>query len=47
MGESIVLRTVDIEKSFGGTYALKKVSFELKKGEILGLIGETGLGSLR
>lgn len=44
MGESIVLRTVDIEKSFGGTYALKKVNFELKKGEILGLIGENGAG---
>lgn len=44
MVESVVLKTVDIEKSFGGTYALRKVNFELRKGEILGLIGENGAG---
>lgn len=44
MDDNIVLKTIDIEKSFGGTRALKKVNFELRRGEILGLIGENGAG---
>ena len=34
----------DISKRFGGTVALNQVSLTLKKGEILGLIGENGAG---
>jgi len=33
-----------INKSFPGVKALKNVDFELKKGEIMGLIGENGAG---
>lgn len=39
-----VLEAKNIWKSFGGTKALKGVDFELKKGEIHGLIGENGAG---
>lgn len=42
--ENTVLETIDVSKSFGGTKALRGVNFELKKGEILGLIGENGAG---
>ena len=34
----------NIEKQFGGVYALKDVSLELRKGSILALLGENGAG---
>ncbi len=34
----------DIHKSFGGTYALKGVSMNVKRGEIVALLGENGAG---
>ena len=40
----IVVELQDISKRFGGTAALQQVSLTLKKGEILGLIGENGAG---
>ncbi len=43
MGES-VLKVEHIAKSFFGISALKDVNFELKKGELLSLIGENGAG---
>ena len=39
-----VLSVHDIAKSFGGIRAVRGVSFEVKKGEILGLIGPNGSG---
>ena len=38
------LEMTDIDKSFGGVHALKSVNLTLKKGEVLGLIGENGAG---
>ena len=40
----IVLECKNISKSFGHVQALKNVSFELRKGEILGLLGDNGAG---
>lgn len=33
-----------IQKRFGGIHALDNAKLELKKGEVLGLIGENGAG---
>jgi ABC-type sugar transport system ATPase subunit len=41
---SSLLRVKGVSKSFGGTPALKDISFEAGPGEILGLIGENGAG---
>ncbi len=39
-----VLEVRDISKSFGGVRALEDVSFHLRAGEVLGLIGDNGAG---
>ena len=39
-----VLAVVDVDKSFPGINALKKVSFDCRGGEIHGLVGENGAG---
>ena len=44
MDQNVVLRAENIEKHFTGTYALKGVTVELKKGEIHALVGENGAG---
>ncbi len=44
MAAEIVLSIRDISKTFPGIKALDKVSFELHKGKILGLVGENGAG---
>lgn len=40
----VVLKVDNISKSFGGIHAVRDVSFEVKKGEMLGLIGPNGSG---
>ena len=40
----ILLKAHEISKSFGGIQALDNVSFEVRKGEVLSLIGENGAG---
>ncbi len=39
-----MLKVVNLSKRFGGIHAVEKVSFELYKGEILGLVGDNGAG---
>ena len=43
MGE-IILQVQGIEKAYGKRSILQNVSFELKEGEILGVVGENGTG---
>ena len=44
MSEEYVLQLEHIRKEYPGVVALKDVTLELKKGEILALIGENGAG---
>jgi len=44
MSEEIILRVSGASKSFGGIKAVNNVSFELAKGEIVGVIGPNGSG---
>ena len=46
MKESIV-QLKDVRKTFPGVVALSKMQLDVRKGEILGLIGENGEESLR
>ena len=39
-----LLELQGVTKDFGGTVVLSDVSFSLKKGEVLGLVGENGAG---
>jgi len=39
-----ILEIKKLFKSFGGLEALKNITFDIKKGEILGLIGPNGAG---
>lgn len=41
---AVFLRMNDIHKTFGGIKALKGVTFDLRMGEALGLVGENGAG---
>ncbi|TDA67525.1 MAG: ABC transporter ATP-binding protein [Clostridia bacterium] len=44
MDSGPILRAVDLCKDFGGIRAVDRVSFELQKGETLGIIGPNGSG---
>ncbi|DAC64110.1 MAG TPA: ATP-binding cassette domain-containing protein [Candidatus Thalassarchaeaceae archaeon] len=39
-----VLKVENLRKEFGGLVAVKDVSFEIKEGEFVGLIGPNGCG---
>jgi branched-chain amino acid transport system ATP-binding protein len=44
MGEEVFIQIIRVTKSFGGITAIREISFDLRRGEILGLIGPNGSG---
>ena len=40
----VILKSNEIVKHFGQTHALNGISIEVRRGEIIGLIGENGSG---
>jgi branched-chain amino acid transport system ATP-binding protein len=44
VADNTILKIDNVTKRFGGLYALRKVSFEVEKGQIIGLIGPNGSG---
>src|SRR5450755_2517343 len=44
MADDDVLRAEHVAKRFGATTALRDVSLHLRKGEVLGLLGDNGAG---
>ena len=44
MADDVILRAVDVTKSYGGVRALKQVSFEAFRGKVNVLVGENGAG---
>lgn len=44
MNEKLLLRATDLSAGYGGEDVIKKLSFELERGEILCVVGESGCG---
>lgn len=44
MTTDVMIQASDLSKRFGGVRALDKVSFEVKKGEVVGFLGPNGAG---
>lgn len=44
MNNEVILKVENLTKHFGGVVAVDKVSFELRKGEFIGIIGPNGSG---
>jgi branched-chain amino acid transport system ATP-binding protein len=44
MNQTKLLKVINISKSFGGVKAVRNVSFDIKPGELLGVIGPNGSG---
>ena len=44
VGEEVLLRVTNLSRAFGGLKAVQAVSFEVRKGEVLGIIGPNGAG---
>ena len=44
MNTEYIVEMKDICKSFGGVQALRSVDLELRRGEIMGMVGDNGAG---
>lgn len=42
--DGVIIKTAGISKEFSGVYVLKNINVEIRRGEILGIVGENGAG---